>query len=145
MSRFNHWKTTEKKFVASNRIYFGELPPHLAQVGVPQSAARDGMFYLTKREGNQLTFYIYHLGSRDNKITLTAKVLTNPTTGEEVCYVNYEGTRILLQASTFMTRGRRLTKEEMEKKFVADGRTVWQFLQDEQAKLKAKTKQIKRN
>jgi hypothetical protein len=92
-----------------------------------------------------LTFYIHHLGSRDNKITLTAKVLTNPTTGEEVCYVNYEGTRILLQASTFMTRGRRLTKEEMEKKFVADGRTVWQFLQDEQAKLKAKTKQIKRN
>lgn len=143
MSRLNHWKTTEKKFVASNRIYFGELPPHLAQVGVPQSVARDGMFYLTKREGNQLTFYIHHLGSRDNKITLTAKVLTNPTTGEEVCYVNYEGTRILLQASTFMTRGRRLTKEEMEKKFVADGRTVWQFLQDEHAKLKAK--QIKRN
>lgn len=138
MSRFNHWKTTEKKFVASNRIYFGELPPHLAHVGVPQSVARDGMFYLTEREGNQLTFYIHHLGSRDNKITLTAKVLTNPTTGEEVCYVNYEGTRILLQASTFMTGGRRLTKEEMEKKFVADGRTVWQFLQDEQAKLKAK-------
>jgi hypothetical protein len=37
-----------------------------------------------------------------------------------------------------MVRGRRVTKEEMEKKFVADGRTVWQFLQDEQAKLKAK-------
>ena len=138
MSRFNHWKTTEKKFVASNRIYFGELPPHLAQIGVPQSAARDGMFYLTKREGNQLTFYIHHLGSRDNKITLTAKVLTNPTTGEEVCYVNYEGTRILLHASTFMTGGRRVTKEEMEKQFVADGRTLAQFLQDEQAKLKAK-------
>ena len=138
MSRFNHWKTTEKKFVASNRVYFGELPPHLAQVGVPQSVARDGMFYLTKREGNQLTFYIHHLGSRDNKITLTAKVLTNPTTGEEVCFVNYEGTRILLQASTYMVRGRRVTQEEMEKMFVADGRTVAQFLKDKAEELKAK-------
>ena len=55
-----------------------------------------------------------------------------------MCFVNYEGTRILLQASTYMVRGRRVTKEEMEKMFVADGRTVWQFLQDKAEELKAK-------
>ena len=37
-----------------------------------------------------------------------------------------------------MTGGRRLTKEEMEKKFVADGRTLAQFLKDKAEELKAK-------
>jgi hypothetical protein len=37
-----------------------------------------------------------------------------------------------------MVGGRRVTQEEMEKMFVADGRTVTQFLKDKAEALKAK-------
>lgn len=51
------FKHSDKTFVAGeNRIYIGELPPHLAHIGVPRDVARNGMFKLIGREGNMLHF-----------------------------------------------------------------------------------------
>ena len=62
------------------------------------------------------------------------KVLTNPKTGEEICFVEYRGSRIMLEASHYMGGGRRVTRGEMDTLRTDDGRTLGQFLADEAAK-----------
>lgn len=102
MTTFNF---NDKKFVAAgNRVYIGELPAHLAHTGVSKDVARTGLFRLTQREGNTLTF---KTGMRYAE-TLEAKILIQPTTGAEVCFVNYRGARIMLEASNYMFGGKKL-------------------------------------
>ena len=121
-------KHTDKFFVTGeNRIYLGELPHHLAHKGVPRDVARTGFFRLVDREGNTLQF-------KTGMKYLTpcqGKVLTNPKTGEEICFVEYRGSRIMLEASHYM---RRVTREELDTLRTDDGRTLGQFLADEAAK-----------
>ena len=128
MDMFKH---SDKVFVAEdNRNYIGELPHHLAHKGVPKDVARTGFFKLVGREGSTLQF-------KTGMKYLTpcqGKVLTNPKTGEEICFVEYRGSRIMLEASHYMHGGRRVTREEMDTLRVGDGRTLGQFLADEAAK-----------
>ena len=125
------FKHSDKVFVAEdNRNYIGELPHHLAHKGVPRDVARTGFFNLVGREGSSLQF-------KTGMKYLTpcqGKVLTNPKTGEEICFVEYRGSRIMLEASHYMHGGRRVTREEMNTLYTDDGRTLGQFLADEAAK-----------
>jgi hypothetical protein len=128
MDMFKH---SDKVFVAEdNRNYIGELPHHLAHKGVPRDVSRTGFFKLVGREGSTLQFKtgIKYL------TPCQGKVLTNPKTGEEICFVEYRGSRIMLEASHYMHGGRRVTREEMNTLYTDDGRTLAQFLADEAAK-----------
>ena len=128
MDMFKH---SDKVFVAGeNRVYLGELPHHLAHKGVPRDVARTGFFRLVDRQGNTLHF---KTGMR-YATSCQGKVLTNPKTGEEICFVEYRGSRIMLEASHYMHGGRRVTREEMNTLYTDDGRTLAQFLADEAAK-----------
>ena len=128
MDMFKH---SDKVFVAEdNRNYIGELPHHLAHKGVPRDVSRTGFFKLVGREGSTLQF-------KTGMKYLTpcqGKVLTNPKTGEEICFVEYRGSRIMLEASHYMHGGRRVTREELDTLRTDDGRTLGQFLADEAAK-----------
>ena len=125
------FKHSDRVFVAEdNRNYIGELPHHLAHKGVPRDVSRTGFFKLVGREGSTLQF-------KTGMKYLTpcqGKVLTNPKTGEEICFVEYRGSRIMLEASHYMHGGRRVTREEMNTLYTDDGRTLAQFLADEAAK-----------
>jgi hypothetical protein len=125
------FKHSDKEFVAGvNRVYIGELPPHLVHTGVPKDVARSGRFQLIGREGNMLHF---KTGMR-YATSCSGKVLTSLQTGNEICFVEYRGARIKLDASYYMTGGRKLTKEDLDSLRTDDGRTIRQFLADEAAK-----------
>jgi hypothetical protein len=64
----------------------------------------------------------------------SGKVLTSIQTGNEICFVEYRGARIKLEALYYMTGGRKLTKERLDSLRTDDGRTLRQFLADEAAK-----------
>ena len=125
------FKHSDKEFVAGvNRVYIGELPPHLVHTGVPKDVARSGRFQLIGREGNMLHF---KTGMR-YATSCSGKVLTSLQTGNEICFVEYRDARIKLDASYYMTGGRKLTKEDLDSLRTDDGRTLRQFLADEAAK-----------
>jgi hypothetical protein len=125
------FKHSDTVFVAGeNRVYIGELPPHLAHTGVPRDVARNELFKLIGREGNMLHF---KTGTR-YATSCSGKVLTSLQTGNEICFVEYRGARIKLDASYYMTGGRKLTKEDLDSLRTDDGRTLRQFLADEAAK-----------
>ena len=128
MDMFKH---SDKVFVAEdNRNYIGDLPHHLAHKGVPRDVARTGFFKLVGREGSTLQF-------KTGMKYLTpcqGKVLTNPKTGEEICFLNFRGSRIMLEASHYMHGGRKVSREEMDTLRTDNGRTLRQFLKDEAEK-----------
>ncbi|MBO5134658.1 MAG: hypothetical protein J6C15_05860 [Bacteroidaceae bacterium] len=125
------FKYADKTFVAGeNRVYIAELPHHLAHKGLPSDVARIQLFKLDLREGNLLTF---KHGKRYS-FPVSGKVLTNPKTGEEICVLNFRGSRIMLEASHYMHGGRKVSREEMDTLHTEDGRTLHQFLKDEAAK-----------
>ena len=128
MDMFKH---SDKVFVAEdNRNYIGELPHHLAHKGVPKDVSRTGFFKLVGREGStlQLKTGMKYLTS------CSGKVFTNPKTWEEISFVEYRGSRIMLEASRYMDGGRRVTREELDTLRTDDGCTLGQFLADEAAK-----------
>lgn len=125
------FKHADKTFVAGeNRVYIAELPHHLAHKGLPSDVARTALFKLDSREGNLLTFK-HGVGYRT---PISGKVLTNPKTGEEISFLDYRGSRIMLVASHYMHGGRKVSREEMDTLHTEDGRTLHQFLKDEAAK-----------
>ena len=130
---------TSLEFVADdNRDYRAELPPHLAEPGFPKDVARLVYFRLKSRNGNELTF----LGDFGYSREYHCKVLKSPTTGKEICYVTFRGERLLLETSVYIHAGKPVTDFELDNGRVADGRTLRQYLADEQAK---ERKQQRRN
>lgn len=111
-------------------VYLADLPSHLAHRGVPSDVARTGMFKLIGREGNMLHF---KTGTR-YATSCSGKVLTSLQTGNEICFVEYRGARIKLDATNYMHGGRRVTQEVLDNFRTDDGRTLRQFLADEAAK-----------
>lgn len=99
-------------------------------VCLPSNVARTGFFRLVDREDNTLHF---KTGIRYAS-SCSGKVLTNPKTCDEICFVDYRGSRIMLEASRYMSGGRRVTREEMDTLRTDDGRTLGQYLADEAAK-----------
>ena len=99
-----------KVFVAGeNLIYHCELPSYLAKKGLPKDVARTELFRLDERNGNTLIFKS-GIGYRS---TYTAKALQNPKTGGEICFVEYKGTRVMLDASQYFEGGRRISRESL--------------------------------
>ena len=99
-----------KVFVAGeNLIYHCELPSYLAKKGLPKDVARTELFRLDERNGNTLIFKS-GIGYRS---TYTAKALQNPKTGGEICFVEYKGTRVMLDASQYFKGGSRISRESL--------------------------------
>ena len=138
-----------KVFVAGeNLIYHCELPSHLAKTGLPKNVARTELFRLDERNGNTLTFKS-GIGYRS---TYTAKALQNPKTGAEICFVEYKGTRVMLDASQYFKGGRRISRESLNSTVDAEwdeqkgdfvktndcGTTIKEFLEKKAEEVKAK-------
>lgn len=138
LSQGVNYHPTSLEFVADDnriRVYQAELPPHLAEPGVPKDVARLAYFQLKSRNGNQLTF----LGGAGFRTEYHCKALKSPTTGKEVCYVTFRGVRLLLEAQVYILRyGKPITDFTLDNCRVADGRTLRQYLADEAAKVKLK-------
>ena len=99
-----------KVFVAGeNLIYHCELPSHLAKTGLPKNVARTELFRLDERNGNTLIFKSGKLYAS----TYIAKALQNLKTGGEICFVEYKGTRVMLDASQYFMGGRRISQESL--------------------------------
>ena len=134
----NFHPTSLEFVVDDNRDYRAVLPPHLAEPGLPKDVARLVYFRLKSRNGNELTVLGDVGYSRENH----CKVLKSPTMGKEVCYVTFQGVRLLLEAAVYIRRGKPVTDFELDNGRVADGRTLRQYLADEEAK---ERKQQRRN
>ena len=134
-----NYHSASLEFVADEyHHYKAELPPHLAEPGLPKDVARLVYFRLKSRNGNELTF----LGDFGYSREYHCKVLKSHTTGKEVCYVTFRGVRLLLEASVYIRRGKPVTDFELDNGRVADGRTLRQYIADETAK---ERKQQRRN
>jgi hypothetical protein len=121
-------KNPNHVFIAGQRIvYLADLPHHLAHKGVPKDVARIGLFRLDERQGNKLIF------KSDLRYanSYPARVLISPKTGEEICFVEFHGSRIMLEAKRYMYGCRPVTREDLETLHVEDGRTAGAFLEDE--------------
>ena len=118
----------ERTFVAvANRRYIGYLPAHLAQAGLPKSVARIVMFQLKEREGSVLHFQ----GGDRYATPYTGKALKNPNTGAEICFVVFEGARIMLEATSYIMGGKSVTDKEWNSPCTPDGRTLRQVIADD--------------
>ena len=106
-----------KVFVAGEKlIYHCELPSYLAKTGLPKNVARTELFRLDERNGNTLIFKS-GIGYRS---TYTAKALQNPKTGAEICFVEYKGTRVMLDASQYFKGARRISREALNSNVEAE-------------------------
>lgn len=138
-----------KVFVAGeNLIYHCELPSYLAKKGLPKNVARTELFRLDERNGNTLIFKS-GIGYRS---IYTAKALLNPKTGAEICFVEYKGTRVMLDASQYFKGGRRISRESLNSTVEAEwdeqkgdfvktdgcGTTLKEFLEKKAEEVKAK-------
>lgn len=70
-------------------------------------------FELKERNGNELTFR--HRKKFDLK-DYKGKVLTNPKTGDEICFITFGINKYMLDAKYFISAGRRLSEMSKEKK-----------------------------
>ena len=133
LSQGVNYHPTSLEFVADdnrNRVYQAELPPYLAEPGLPKDVACLAYFQLKSRNGNELTF----LGDAGYRTEYQCKALKNPTTGKEVCYVTFRGVRLLLEAQVYIRGGRPVTDFALDNYRVADGRTFANILQMRQPK-----------
>lgn len=120
----------EKEFVVStNRRYIGYLPPHLAQAGRPKDVARVVMFQLAERNGTTLQFK----GGDRYATPYSGKALKNPNTGAEICFIVYEGARIMLEATNYIIGGKSVTDKKWNSPCTKDGRTLRQVVAENSA------------
>ena len=92
-----------------NHSYLIDKPVH------KRTAAYDKwwFFQLKQRNGNEVTF------SNRDKFDLKdykGKVLTNPETGDEMCFITIGMNKYMLDAKSFISRGRRLSEMSEEEK-----------------------------
>ena len=92
-----------------NHSYLIDKPVH------KRTAAYDKwwFFQLKQRNGNEVTF------SDRDKFDLKdykGKVLTNPKTGDEICFITIGTNKYMLDAKSFISRGHRLSEMSEEEK-----------------------------
>ena len=92
-----------------NLDYIIDKPAH------KRTAAYDKweFFELKERNGNELTFR--HRKKFDLK-DYKGKILTNPKTGDEICFITIGINKYMLDAKSFISRGRRLSEMSEEEK-----------------------------
>ena len=59
-----------------------------------------------------------------------AKALKSPSTGREICFVNYRGERLLLESTRYMQGGSSITQEDLDTLIVYNGQTLREFLKE---------------
>ena len=103
---------------------------------------------LDERNGNTLIFKSCKLYAT----TYIAKVLQSLKTGGEICFVEYKGTRVMLDASQYFKGGRRISRESLNSTVDAEwdeqkgdfvktndcGTTLKEFLEKKAEEVKAK-------
>lgn len=92
-----------------NHSYIIDKPAH------KRTAAYDKwwFFELKERNGNELTFR--HRKKFDLK-DYKGKILTNPKTGDEISFITIGINKYMLDAKSFISRGRRLSEMSEEEK-----------------------------
>ena len=90
-----------------NKVF---APNHFYDIRVPGTGhfGRSGktiLLYFVLRDGNEITFK-----TNDGRF-FKGKVLTNATTGDEVCFLFVDGIKCMVEAAKGHERGRRITQE----------------------------------
>ena len=90
-----------------NHCYFIDKPVH------KRTAAYDKwwFFELKERNGNELTFR--HRKKFDLK-DYKGKLLTNPKTGDEICFIIFGMDKYMLDAKYYISAGRPISKEPLD-------------------------------
>lgn len=109
-----------------NLVYIADLPAHLAHTDVPKNVARYEHFKLVQRSGNELVFK----SGTGYATEYRAKALKSPSTGLEICFVNYRGARLLLESTRYMQGGSSITQEDLDTLIVYNGQTLREFLKE---------------
>ena len=109
-----------------NLVYIADLPAHLAHTDIPKYVARYQHFKLVQRIGNELIFK----SDAGYATEYRAKALKSPSTGLEICFVNYRGARLLLESTRYMQGGSSITQEDLDRLIVYNGQTLREFLKE---------------
>jgi hypothetical protein len=109
-----------------NLVYIADLPAHLAHTDIPKYVARYQHFKLVQRIGNELVFK----SGTGYATEYRAKALKSPSTGREICFVNYRGARLLLESTRYMQGGSSITQEDLDTLIVYNGQTLREFLKE---------------
>ena len=109
-----------------NLVYIADLPAHLAHTDVPKNVARYEHFKLVQRSGNELVFK----SGTGYATEYRAKALKSPSTGLEICFVNYRSARLLLESTRYMQGGSSITQEDLDTLIVYNGQTLREFLKE---------------
>ena len=109
-----------------NLVYIADLPAHLAHTDVPKNVARHEHFKLVQRSGNELVFK----SGTGYATEYRAKALKSPSTGLEICFVNYRSARLLLESTRYMQGGSSITQEDLDTLIVYNGQTLREFLKE---------------
>ena len=123
----NLYQPNDKRFTAGeNLVYIADLPAHLAHTDVPKNVARYEHFKLVQRSGNELVFK----SGTGYATEYRAKALKSPSTGLEICFVNYRSARLLLESTRYMQGGSSITQEDLDTLIVYNGQTLREFLKE---------------
>ena len=88
-------------------------PNHFYDIRVPGTGrfGRSGktmLLYFALRNGNEITFKTH-----DGRL-FKGKVLTNGTTGDEICFLFVDDIKYMVEAAKGCSRGRRITQEDLD-------------------------------
>ena len=123
----NLYHPNDKTFTAGeNLVYIADFPAHLAHTDVPKNVACKELFKLVQRTGNELVFK----SGAGYATEYQAKALKSPSTGSEICFVNYRGVRLLLESTRYLYGGRSITQDDLDTLIVYNGQTLREFLKE---------------
>ena len=109
-----------------NLVYIADLPAHLAHTDLPKNVARYQHFKLVQRSGNELVFKSGTGYATEHR----TKALKSPSTGQEICFVNYRGARLLLESTRYIHGGRSITQDDLDTLITYNGLSLREFLKE---------------
>ena len=123
----NLYHPNDKTFKdGENLVYIADLPAHLMHTDVPKNVALYQYFKLVQRTGNELVFK----SGASYATEYQAKALKSPSTGSEICFVNYRDARLLLESTRYIYGGRSITQNDLDTLIVYNGQTLREFLKE---------------
>ena len=123
----NLYHPNDKTFTAGeNLVYIADLPAHLAHTDVPKNVALYQYFKLVQRNGNELVFK----SGAGYATVYQAKALKSPSTGREICFVNYRGERLLLESIRYIHGSHPIRQDDLDTLIVYNGQTLREFLKE---------------
>lgn len=103
-------------------------------MGLPKDVANVVLFQLKEREDGVLKFQ----GGDHYAKCYMSKVLKNPNSGTEICFVIYDGVRIMLEATEYIVGGKCITDRKWNSAHAQDGRTLRQIIADDAKRYRRK-------